>query len=175
MHQREIIVPLPGPRHAREYLEHYGFKRPVRVHSGILFVLAVPLVALVLALALHGLKFRGVEIKATDVVIATAGLGALLVGYHQWREARHELSMERYYERLEIPNRRHENRQSDGRRIIHEKMKACLPELESEDPDWLMYVYVELGNLEYVIGKYKLGYMRAKQACRGLRTFQLRC
>lgn len=169
-------VPLPGPiKHPRKYLEFYGFKNPVRIHTGTMLLVAVAAIAILFAILLHGISLRGEKLKASDIMIAASALGALIVGYHQWREARRELSMERYYERLDIPNRRLEGHKADGSRTVHDMIKVSLPELTNEDPDALMYVYVELDNLEYVIERYKLGYMKTKQACRGLRTFQLRC
>lgn len=173
--QREIVVPLPGPKHTEDYLQFYGFKPPARVNTGTILLWGVSILAILTAILLHGISFHGVQLKGPEIILAASALGALIVGYHQWREARRELSMERYYDRLEIPNRRQDAQQDSGHRTVHEMMESCLPELAGEDPDALMYVYVELDNLEYVIGKYRLGYMKARQACRGLRTFQLRC
>jgi hypothetical protein len=38
-----------------------------------------------------------------------------------------------------------------------------------------MYVYIELDNLEYLIEKYHLGFLRNTTALRGLLTFKTRC
>jgi hypothetical protein len=37
-----------------------------------------------------------------------------------------------------------------------------------------MYIFAELDNLEYVIEKYRLGYMRPDQALRGVQAFRSR-
>jgi hypothetical protein len=103
--------------------------------------------------------------------MAVLALGALVLGFQQWREAREEISMDKYYERLDIANRRRECAPES----VYKLMRSSIPELANEDPAVLMYVYVELDNLEYVASKYRLGYMRPGQACRGLRTFQRRC
>lgn len=96
----------------------------------------------------------GTASKGATVAAAVLALGAFIVGYHQWRAARRETSMDRFYDRLDIANRR-------------------LATLEGIDP-FHMYVFSELDNLEYVIEKYRLGYMSPEQALRGLRTFQSR-
>jgi hypothetical protein len=172
MCQREIVVPLCGflKPNTKTYLEHFGFQSPRWVHLGTIALLAVPVVGIVLGVALHG-SYRGVEVKAPDVVLAAVSLGALLIGYWQWGKARHETSMDKYYDRLNIANKRQDGEQAEVRKM----MKPSHPELAEESPEILMYVYAELDNLEYVIEKYRLGYMNAEQACRGLRTFQLRC
>jgi hypothetical protein len=38
-----------------------------------------------------------------------------------------------------------------------------------------MWVFAELDNLEYVIAKFRLGYIEPEQAWRGVRTFFSRC
>jgi hypothetical protein len=172
MCQREIVVPLHGSlkSNTKAYLEHFGFQAPRWVHLGTAALLAVPIVGILLGIALHG-SYHRVEVKATDVVLAAVSLGALLIGYWQWGKARHETSMDKYYERLNIANGRQDGDQTQ----VRDMMKPSHPELAEEHPEILMYVYAELDNLEYVIEKYRLGYMNAEQACRGLRTFQLRC
>jgi hypothetical protein len=172
MCQREIVVPLHESLRSRPkaYLEHFGFQSPRWVHLGTIALLAVPVVGILLGIALHG-SYRGVEVKAPDVVLAAVSLGALLIGYWQWGKARHETSMDNYYARLNIANCRQDGEQTR----VRDMMKPSHPELAEEPPEIMMYVYAELDNLEYVVEKYRLGYMNAEQACRGLRTFQLRC
>jgi hypothetical protein len=170
MCQREIVVPLPGPAKPKAYLKHFAFKPPLWVHGATISLLAVTVLAVVLGFTLHG-RYRGVEVKGSDVALTVASLGALLIGYWQWRMARHEISMDKYYDRLDLANRRQDGDQTS----VRDMMKPSHPELSEESPEILMYVYAELDNLEYVVEKYRLGYMNEEQACRGLRTFQLRC
>lgn len=91
--------------------------------------------------------------KGATIAAAVLALGAFIVGYHQWRAARRETSMDKFYERLKTANDR-------------------LAELKADKFE--MYVYAELDNLEYVIEKYRLGYMGPDQALRGLETFRSR-
>lgn len=174
MHQHQIAVPLPGPHSCpKKYLTEYKLHQPLLLaHRGLLLV---GFVASVVLLCMGLVVFRNIDDPNTantiNAAIALTTLGALIIGYDQWRAARHENSMERYYDRLDIPNRRRENATESVRKV----MRHTSAELTNEDQDLLMYVCLELDNLEYVAEKYKVGYIKHEQACRGLRTFQQRC
>ena len=159
-------IPLPGPAATKRYLEHFRIERPWTVYRGLILLTSIAILTLV------GTFFHdALGLTSTETATMIVALGALVLGYQQWGEARHEASMEKYYERLDIANRRREG----ATQSVFEMMKGSLPALAGEDPTRLMYVYVELDNLEYVVGKYRLGFMSPGQACRGLRTFQRRC
>lgn len=174
MNQRCNVVPLPGPHGERdendEYLLAFGFEKPRFEVDKSVYLSALLISALLFWLG-YSLFIGGTEIKTTDVAVATATLGTLLVGFRQWRNARHEISIDKYYERLEVAN----HRQDDNHTSVHEMMRSSTPEISGETPEVLFYIYAELDNLEYVIEKYRFGFMNCSQACRGLRTFQLRC
>lgn len=159
--------PLPGPHKSRKYLEQYGFKPRSLWKRGYMHIATIIVLAIGVGIALHLLT----NLAGTDVAVAITALGTLMVGFVQWREARHENSMDKYYERLDFANRRREN----GKGVAYEMDRALEPEASEPDRDRMMYVYAELDNLEYVAEKYRLGYMTARQACRGLRAFQRRC
>jgi len=129
--------------------------RPARFRAP-LYVALVVLVTVLAAWLTTRCKlewiFQGADAKSVAQLILS--IGVLLIGYQQWRDARQEASFERFYDRLNIANSR------------REKLGA--------DP-FTMYVFAELDNLEYVIERYKLGYMSAELACRGLETFKSRC
>jgi hypothetical protein len=162
-------IPLPGPRKRRTYLREYGFKRSLKmVYRGELIIFAAFCAALLVFYLVEGPFADDIATPAGEAATTAAALGALLLGYQQWKEARHESSMEKYYERLDLPNRR-------TSAPVYSMMKEIPNGTDESEPARMMYVYLELDNLEYVIEKYKLGYMRPKQACRGLRTFQRRC
>jgi hypothetical protein len=163
------------PESLKEILKSYGFVQPWRVRFWP-FVLVVIVVAVYLggllaveladvlsqhpsppdnpSTAIATGRDSGSSSRGAALATAVLALGAFIVGYHQWRAARRETSMDRFYDRLEIANDR-------------------LAALEGIDA-FHMYVYSELDNLEYVIEKYRLGYMSPEQALRGLRTFQSR-
>src|SRR5688572_17956322 len=103
-----ISIPLPGPHdNPKKYLRHYGFQPPSRVQMENLLLAITPVCAILFGVFLHQ-RFNDIDLKGTDVALAVTALGALLLGYQQWREARHEISMDKYYERLEIANDRRE-------------------------------------------------------------------
>ena len=89
-----------------------------------------------------------------------ATVGGALVAYQQWRAAKYEAALDKFYDRLDIANRRRENLPQDGPGSIK---------------PFDMYVYTELDNLEYTIEKYKLGYVTVAHMCRSLETFRVRC
>ena len=94
-------------------------------------------------------------IGGKDIATIIFLICAFVIGYWQWREIRYESSLDKYYERLDLANTRLENRTGCNKDI--------------------MYVFMELDNLEYVIEKYERGYIEAKQAFRGLKTFYVHC
>jgi hypothetical protein len=129
----------------------------VRLGAVIFITLFVGLAAVAFFITeLH--KPNGSSLNGANAATAVLGIGAFLVGYSQWRIARHEISMEHYYERLETAN----------------EARKCLRDEQHKIDPMDMYIFVELDNLEYVLQKYKLGYMTPEQAWRGVKTFRSR-
>jgi hypothetical protein len=87
------------------------------------------------------------------------GGGALAVAYVEWLLGRRESSMDKFYERLRIAN--------DYRRAVKSPDELVITEVT-------LYVFSELDNLEYVIERYRFGYMSAALALRGIKTFESR-
>ena len=144
----------------REVLRRSHFEQPWRVRFWPLLLVVVVSAVYLSVQATAWLGHRpaadeaGVASRSIAGATALFALGAFIVGYHQWRAARRESSMDQYYSRLHIAN----------------QQLAVLEGVRPLD----MYVFSELDNLEYVIEKYRLGYMDARQALRGLETFQRR-
>lgn len=154
--------------HPRKYLRAYGMECHVPHKEITLFLSVTVFFSLCLYVLRTDLEALGFVL--TDAIVAIWVLGALLLGYQQWRETRHEISTEKYYDRLEIANKKREH----GGVVVYSMMHPG----EHFTEDLLkknVLVYSELDNLEYTIEKYKLGFMKPEQACRGLRTFQHRC
>ena len=162
---------LKEPQKPKKELGRYGFTQPWRVRFWpFLLVLIVVLIYLTSLIALGLINesppipetlgttqvlviSSGRTSKASTIATAVLALGAFIVGYHQWRAARRETSMDKFYDRLNVANSRLED--------------------VGIDP-FILYVYAEMDNLEYVIEKYRLGYMSPDQALRGLKAFQSR-
>src|SRR5829696_6936250 len=72
-----------------EYLEAYGFKAK-RIHPAKLLLTAV--VGLIIVIG----SIKGTTL-VRDQFQFIAALGALALTYQQWRESRHEISMDKYY------------------------------------------------------------------------------
>lgn len=137
-----------------------------RYHRLVLVIIASLVAVLVLIFGGHyGLAYPG------QTATAIAAITALLFGFKQWQEARHEMSLDKLYERVQLANE-----------LLSEwrEARAIVPHFWNGSDDDVsfksaMYVYIELDNLEYIIEKYKLGFVRTGTALRGLRTFKTRC
>jgi hypothetical protein len=146
------FLTLQESRRNREELERASF--PLRVAFRHWILLVVIFTALLLgALTKQGLIFP--DRSEIDITLGVLTTGAFLIAYQQWREARYEQSLEKFYDRLELANRR-------------------LEKLDNTNT-FDMYIFTELDNLEYVIEKYRLDYMSSAHAVRAKRTFYSRC
>jgi hypothetical protein len=160
--------PLDGPEKTKDYLAHYCFKSPEwfkRLDLWLLIAAAVLVVLVGVAIAGVDVGRGGPLLSALSPVVT---MGLLIAGFWQWRGARQEISMDKYYERLDISNQWWKSSPS-----VRNAMSGFAR--DSEDPDMTMYVCLEIDNLEYVIEKYRIGYVDDEQACRGLKAFQVRC
>lgn len=165
-----LQLPPSDPCYERpkDFLRSFGIQDQLPRRSIHLFLSVTALLGLLAVFAKPELEYFG--FTRTEVIVAIWASGVLLLGYQQWHQARYEISMDKYYERLEIANRKREL----GGMVVHRMMhteEACNRDSLKKH----MLVFSELDNLEYVIEKYKLGYMKPEQACRGLRTFLHRC
>lgn len=76
------------------------------------------------------------------------------------------MSFDKYYDKLDLVNKKF-----DSWRI---EILRTQPEL-LQDHLYTMFVFAELDNLEYVLEKYKLGYVKQEFMDRALRTIIARC
>lgn len=125
------------------------------------------LFSLALALLIAGLSLSPGEPKRLlQALAAASAAAAVALGYLQWRAGRHEVSFDSYYGKLDTAN---------------QKFDAWRVEALRDDPGELqshlntMFVFAELDNLEYVLEKLKLGYVRQELAERAIRNFRSRC
>ncbi|GCA77293.1 hypothetical protein MiTe_04146 [Microcystis aeruginosa NIES-2520] len=127
------------------------------------------------ALLLVAITVRSLELKLTGnsedglaTIIVT--VAAIAVAYQQWIEAKNEASLDKYYERLNITNQGF---------YRWDNVREMFPHFWDEEGDIpyerVMYVYLELDNLEYVITKYQYSSMQPDIAFRSLVTFISRC
>ncbi len=155
-------------------LENYGFTRTFgarhsfKIAIGVIVFLA--LAGLFVGSWLSQVYDEGNFIAAT--VTACVGLGALYFGTVQWRAARNEISLDKFYERLELTNQQFDR--SLGARSLHGDWN--IDGIASEETyQRVIYVFRELDSLEYSIAKYRIGFMSPENAYRSLRTFYSRC
>jgi len=163
------------PASPRNLLQQYGFRRTRDARRIAWIVIVITGIIAFAAGAVLG-DFPSLHQSEANIVTAVIGLGALVLGFQQWCAARNEISLDKFYERLEVTNRR-----LDERKEVRVFAGPWGPEgsQDQQDEDAIyhraMYAYRELDNLEYAIAKYELGYMSSENAFRSLRTFQARC
>ena len=107
-------------------------------------------------------------------VIATALFAAIasVFAYLQWQDSRAESSYENFYQRLRIITEQYEADDGCAMNMVSHFWRAPSGELKFRES---LYVYLEVDNLEYVCGRYSLGYIRNDLFKRALRTFISRC
>lgn len=168
MSHKACSPPLDGPAKMKDYLAHYCFEPPKWFKRLSLWLLITAAVLTVLVILAIGVLDRAEGERLLSALSPVATMGLLIAGLWQWRGARQEISMDKYYERLEISNQWWKASPS-----VRSVMSGSTQEFE--DPDMTMYVCLEIDNLEYMIEKYRIGYVDDEQACRGLKAFQVRC
>lgn len=109
--------------------------------------------------------------KGTDVAVTLITIAAVSFAYYQWMDGRREASLDKFYDRLALINTRY---------YEWKEARDVVPHFwgnSTEEADFRprMYVYLELDNLEYVIQRYQLGYLRVPLLRRAVRTFSSRC
>lgn len=148
-------------------LRIYGIERKKWVFwvTGVMLYLMMLLATVVLILVWHYLSIT----QDVDVGIeAFLGIGVAFAGIYQWRSAKYEMSIDRFYERLSYTN---------TKLFEWESSRVLLSEEWVDDKVFQreMYVYLELDNLEYIIQKYQHGFMEPHDAHRALTCFSSRC
>ena len=110
--------------------------------------------------------FTGKGENLLKIASAISGALVLVLGYLQWREIRHEISYDRYYDRLAGVNERFNAYRLDALAGDPAEKRSHLN---------TMFVFGELDLLEYMLGKRRLGYVREELAERAIRSFRSRC
>lgn len=146
-------------------VEHCGLRRSAEVRFGLWLAIAA-LVAVLVVLAVVGAD--------AQTILATAGLllaaEGLVIGAWQWRSARYEAAIDRFYDRMKLTN--------DLRLQVGTAMYSIRDDPSLRTADTLQrrfYIFAELDNLEYAVHKYEQGYMSGAMAERALATFRARC
>ncbi len=152
-------------------LHHAGFEPPT-VWKRYAFQ-AMLVVAGFFMGVVSGTQLDASSVNWIGVIGVLTTLITITLAFSQWRAVRREATFERYYDRIDLANRR-------MARIS--EAKANLPSDSSRSmtgEGWLtpfeLLVFAELDNLEYASEKYKLGYMKPELAARSLRHFYARC
>lgn len=151
---------LCNPFYGKEWLDNeeevereYGFcKKPF-----IIRIANILLLTGLLAVILLGVNqlVKNEILEWANSISPIVAIFAAIIAYQQWRANKHETSIDKYYDRLDIANKRLE----------------VLPDVNKED----VYIFAELDKLEYVIMKYELGYISPHLALRGVKNFESLC
>lgn len=151
-------------------LDEVGFERPARVRWGtwIFFWIVVGAAVIASILPANAIPRPGVPIEGMEVGRILLATGGIFIALEQWIAARQEVSLDRFYDRLDRANKML-GECTGARALMHDAWR------DKEVYEPAMYACVELDNLEYAIEKYSLGYMTTRNAHRALRTFSARC
>jgi len=147
-----LCVTSSVPREDRKAARDLA-KMKLEMHAAAAWRLGI--VLLIGAIAV-GFAIRGANVQ---LIAGILGAGALAVAYIEWLLGRRESSMDKFYDRLVLAN--------NYRREIKTPRKLGISQAK-------LYVFSELDNLEYVIERYRFGYMSAALALRGVKTFESR-
>jgi hypothetical protein len=158
----------------RKTLKEFGFTRTFGArYGGWATIGIIAVLALAVCLIPQGWWPKSLSsglIK--DVKALIIGLGALYLGFQQWRAARSEVSLDTFWNRLSASN----DKLDDWPEV---RPFAGPWEIDGRDDEAAyrrrMYVYLELDSLEYAVGKYRIGYINSEDAYRSLNTFRHRC
>jgi len=140
---------------AEDYVRQFGFRKRIShlVELVWIFVFLVGISFLLWA----AVKRYKIEANAIQLFGPILTLGAAIIAYRQWRAARYEVSIDKYYDRLESTNKR------------LEFVPIDMPGKED------LHAFAELDKLEYVLVKYEHRYISPLLAARALKNFQLLC
>lgn len=154
---KTLLLPFVGREilEAEKEVEHYGFTRKSSVVELVAILVFLGFVSIIIWLTVR--VFHLQPVPWSQAFAAVLSLGVAIIAYRQWRAARHEISIDKYYDRLEITNKR-------------------LEVLETDKPTpEVMHTFAELDKLEYVIVKYEYGYMSPVLALRAVENFRRLC
>ena len=140
---------------AQKKLKQYEFSKTSSVLELTIIGLILVVVSVILWVIITTYNFE--RVPWSQAFTAILSLGIAMIAYRQWRAARYEISIDKYYDRLETANKRLEALQTD--------------KPTPED----MYAFSELDKLEYVIVKYEHGYISPVLALRALENFKGVC
>jgi hypothetical protein len=152
-----LLLPFVGREmlEAEEQLKKYKFNRKSSILELAVILLFLAFVSVIIWIVVK--MFDLERVPWSQAFTAILSLAIAIIAYRQWRGARHEISIDKYYDRLETANKR-------------------LEVLETEKPTAEdMHVFAELDKLEYVIVKYEYGYISPLLVLRALKNFHGLC
>lgn len=119
-----------------------------------------------IAAFLVSLYTEGEDAETLKGLSAIGAAGIFLLTYIQWRLARQEASFEKYYDRMAVTI---ENIRQCGLEEAGEDRNQRLDHLRN------IRVFNQIDNIEYVFGKYRLGYIDTDILDRAIRNFWSEC
>jgi hypothetical protein len=156
-------------------LRAFGYPRPHTARWGGYFPILITLL-LIVAIVSGWVPIEDATGNRQAAVTGAIGVGALYLGFQQWRASRREISLDKFYERLLATNQKLKDwpaaRPFAGPWNVDGNADAAEENCHFQRK---MYIYLELDNLEYSLAKYRIGYMTSEDAYRGLMTFCQRC
>jgi hypothetical protein len=147
----------------QQVLAYVGLGRVRRVYRHYVMLMAFASAILIVL----GISVQAGDLDRLFKIAATVtALITFLLTYAQWRAARHEISLDKYYDRLHLANERFNAHR--------------LEELKNDEAGKIshlqtMFIFYQLDLLEYMLETLKLGYVHPVLAERTIRAFTAWC
>lgn len=170
--QERALRALHNKKLAIKLLRSAGLERDTSMTVRIARDVAIVALSVGVALAVEFFWPKGgAKPEPPKVATLVLGLFGLAYAYFQWRDARREATFDKFYDRLKIVNEYIHKTEAAADLVKHFFGNTN----DKDSRQKFMYIYLELDNLEYIVGKYRLGYADPRLAVRGLLTFASRC
>ncbi len=155
-------------------LHEHGFGRRLAGRPSFFWAAVVLLLPLSLFGGVVVGRWTHVPVPAAVAPLVTFVL--IFLGLWQWGEQRQEVSLDRYFDRLELANKYRlehfakflETDHANVGQVAEDRQRAL-------DQFYIFYLFTEIDTLEYVARRYRLGHVKPELAGRAVRTFENRC
>ncbi len=156
----------------RDYVKEFRVKQLFIARARFWSLFALMLLALIVGTTLLVRDPPDVVVRS---VTGLTGFVALAVAAWQWRAARHESAIDKFYERMKLANEM--RLQAAESAFAHGRDVPIVTHGARDYADLAasFYVFTEIDNLEYCLHKYRYGFATRRITNRALETLQNRC
>jgi hypothetical protein len=163
----------------RQYLSReFNLRQPLRVrYHWWVFGFTMLIIVFFAGTGAWMLYTRSNNLASLSLVAVGVAIAGAVLTYDQWRKARMEITLDKFYERLNYSNQRLMDLTAARAMLAGYPVTDEEPNIPKVRAGWQeqMYIFIELDNLEYAVQKYELGFMHQSLMSRAINTFRSRC